>query len=72
MSPAEKLKGFIDKNTRTVIIAKIDFNGESEVTMTGQDIDMTWLKELIDIRLKEMIKDKFIGERKNVTSNNKN
>lgn len=48
----------IDSNTRTVIVARMNHNGESEVIMGGQDLDMAWLLNLARMRLDEIIASK--------------
>lgn len=45
----------IDKHTRTVIIAKMDFNGRADVHLYGQDIDMPWLRDLCTLRINEIM-----------------
>jgi hypothetical protein len=48
------------EHTRTFILAFINHNGEAEVTMAGQDLDIAWLAKLIDMRLNELIAAKKI------------
>lgn len=60
----------IDKNTRTVIIAKINFNGVADVHLYGQDLDMPWLRDLITLRINEIMDSK--RENKDEPSNDKN
>ena len=59
----------IDKHTRTVIIAKMDFNGRADVHLYGQDIDMPWLRDLITLRINEIMNSK--RENKDEPTNNK-
>lgn len=51
----------IDKNTRTVITAWMNHNGECEVFMSGQDIDMAWILKLIELRFQSVINSKLVG-----------
>ena len=48
----------INENTRTFILAFVNHNGDGEVTMAGQDLDIAWLDKLIDIRVTELIQAK--------------
>lgn len=65
----EKAKPNITQNTRTVIVAKIDFNGVAEVTMAGEELDLSWLRDLISNRIFEIIDSK--RENKHEPSNDK-
>ena len=64
----------VDKNTRSIIIAKIDHNGDAVVNVTGEKLDITFLNNLIDVRIKSVItgETKFeTKEVKNESPNNK-
>lgn len=48
----------VNENTRTFILGFINHNGESEVTMAGQDLDIAWISKLIEMRISELIMSK--------------
>lgn len=54
----EEIAPKIDSNTRTVIVARMNHNGESEIIMGGQDLDLPWLLKLASMRLAEIIMGK--------------
>lgn len=55
VSAAQRILPGINENTRTVIVAKIDFNGNAEVSMAGEDIDLPWLRDLISNKIFEIM-----------------
>ena len=60
VAAAQRILPGINENTRTVIVAKIDFNGNSELTMAGEDIDLPWLRDLISNKIFEIMDSKAI------------
>lgn len=70
LKTAKKSLAEVDIHVRTIIIAKIDFNGCAEVSLAGQDIDMSWLRDLITLRINEIMNS--TRENKDEPSNDKN
>lgn len=60
VAAAQRILPGINENTRTVIVAKIDFNGAAELTMAGEDIDLPWLRDLISNKIFEIMGSKAI------------
>jgi len=69
LKTAKKSLAEVDIHVRTIIIAKMDFNGRAEVSLAGQDIDMPWLRDLITLRINEIMNS--TRENKDEPSNNK-
>ena len=47
----------------------MDFNGRADVHLYGQDVDMSWLRDLITLRINEIMNSK--RENKDEPTNNK-
>lgn len=56
----ENIAPKIDTNTRTVIVCRMNHNGESEVIMGGNDLDIAWLVNLAHIRLNALVDGKKV------------
>lgn len=57
---AQRILPSINENTRTLIVAKIDFNGAAEVSMAGEDIDLPWLRDLVSNKIFEIMNSRQI------------
>jgi len=62
VAAAQKALPTVNENTRTVIIAKIDFNGVAELSMAGEDIDLPWLRDLISNKIFDIMDSKAISQ----------
>lgn len=56
----------VDKNTRSIIVAKIDHNGDASVNLTGGVLDLSYLSALINTRVSDIITS---GDKKKEGSN---